>query len=307
MFVTKETPRYWVDLASATVTRRAFLAGIAGAFVACHKRGAGPDRPLLVVFGPHHAPRERDALRSTWAASSQLPLEFRIAASSNEAIDAVQSGRADAGLLSLFDYLYCAELFHIEAIAQLIRSGDRSTQAAELIVRADRGPTDLGGLAGKRVGLVDPYSITGFLLPVAHLREARVDFEPVWLGSHDEVIAAVRAGRVSAGGTYRGHAAMTPDLRVLATTTEVANEPLFVQARVSADVRSRLLRAVTAPHDPLVLGGIADATGFRAVSDDAYRSAAAIVKTAGPRTQDLVPEGWRRANEYRRPMWSFDP
>jgi hypothetical protein len=38
-----------------------------------------------------------------------------------------------------------------------------------------------------------------------------------------------------------------------------------------------------------------------------YAHALAVVKDAGKSAQDLLPGGWPRANEHRRPMWSFGP
>ena len=47
--------------------------------------------------------------------------------------------------------------------------------------------------------------------------------------------------------------------------------------------------------------------GFRPPAEGTYAAARAKVKTIGKVSEDLVPGGWVRANEHRRPLWSFDP
>lgn len=289
--------------------RRAFLAALTAACAgACSRRARpGRDRPLAIVFGPLHAPRNPEALRARLEHGSGLKLALDAVESSNAAIDRVQAGRADAGLLPLFDYLYCAEVFGVEPLVQVLREGTRATQAGELVVREDSPLHAMADLRGRRVGYVDRYSVTGFLLPAAQVREAGVSVEPEWLDSHDAVLAAVRDGRVVAGATYAGHAAMQAGLRVLASTGTIANEPVFVQRAVPADVRQAFLEALVLEHDANALAGLADATGFRAVPDGAYASALATVQTAGRRVEDMVPAGWTRANDHRRPLWSYAP
>lgn len=295
-------------LPPSLLSRRGFLGALVLACAAC-RRGAsraGFDRPFVIVFGPQHAPKDPEALRAQWSAASGLQLAFRIARTSTEAVDAIQSQKADAGLLSLFDYLYCADVFDVEPVAQVVRAGDRLTHAGELVVRADAALADLEALRGRRVGYVDASSITGFLLPAARLQERGVSVEPVWLGSHEEVVRAVRDGRVAAGATY-AERPLDPALRVLTSTGNIANEPVFVQPTVPSDVREALVTALSAAHAPNVIAGLADITGFRRPAQGAYSDAVAMVKAAGRRVEDLVPGGWPRANEHRRPSWSFGP
>jgi phosphonate transport system substrate-binding protein len=294
---------------ASSISRRTFLAALAIACAACPAPRAEPgrDRPLVVVFGPQHAPRNSEALRARLARASGLELEFRTAASSSAAIDLVQAGRADAGLLPLFDYLFCADVFGVEPLAQVLRDGGRTTHTGELVVLAGSELRGVSDLRGRRVGYVDRFSVTGFILPAAQIREAGVAVESVWLGSHAAVLAAVRDDRVAAGATYSGHAATDPRLRVLASTGTIANEPVFVQASMPADVRQALRNALLAERGPSVLGGLAGATGFRAPPAGTYEAALATVTSAGRRVEDLVPAGWQRANEHRRPLWSYAP
>lgn len=291
---------------SPLLSRRTVVAALALSGLACRRQVPGRDRALVIVFGPHHAPVSAELLRARLESSSTLKLELRAVKSSDEAVDLVQSGGADAALLPLFDYLFCAGVFEVEPLVQVVRH-DVVTQSSELLVPAESALRDLAGLRGQRVGYVDQYSVTGFLLPAAQLGEAGIAVEPVWLGSHDAVLAAVKEGKVAAGATYAGHSTTVSGLRVLATTGAVANEPLFVQTRVPTEVRGALKRALLAEQDAKSLEGLAEATSFRAPPAGTYESALVTLKSAGLRVEDTLEGGWLRANEHRRPAWSYGP
>jgi len=277
---------------------------------ACKRPEARPgvDRPLVIVLSPAHAPRNPESLRASLERASGLRLELRVAASSDEAIGLVQARRAEAGLLPLFDYLYCAEVFKVQPLVQLLRHGKQVASEGDLVVRSDSQLRELRQLRGLEVAFVDRYSVTGFLLPAKLLRDAAVEVKPAWLGSHDAVLEAVRSSRYAAGATYRGLSAGKPELRVLAQTPAVANEPVFVQAQLPADILLALQRAfLSLGSDAPVVAGLADVTGFGEVTAGTYETALATVRAAGRKVEDMIPGGWARANEHRRPLWSYAP
>lgn len=269
---------------------------------------AGVDRPLVISFSPAHAPAQPDLLARALERGSGLKVALRPAASGGQAVDDFQSGRADAALLSLFDFLYCAEVFHARPLAQALRRGGLDAYQGELVVRDGSDLRELAQLQGLPVAFVDRWSVTGFLLPARALREAGVEVHPAWLGSHPAVLEAVREGRFPAGATWRGHAQGQPGLRVLAQTPPVANEPLFAQAQLPEETRAALRRGLLALQaEPQALAGLADITGFRSIPEGTYESALATVRAAGQSVEALVPGGWVRANEARRPLWSYAP
>jgi phosphonate transport system substrate-binding protein len=174
-------------------------------------------------------------------------------------------------------------------------------------VRADSTAEGVAALAGKPIAVVDRWSVTGFLLPAAQLREARIPFEPLFVGSHERVLAAVREGRAAAGATFVQVPAAPEGLRVLGSTGRIANEPLFVQAKLPAAEREALARALLGIRERELLEGLAGASGFRAPAEGAWSDARARVDAAGQRVTSLVHGGWQRANEHRRPLWSYAP
>ncbi|MHB8877777.1 MAG: phosphate/phosphite/phosphonate ABC transporter substrate-binding protein [Myxococcaceae bacterium] len=276
----------------------------------CKKPDARPgiDRPLVLVFSPAHAPKNPEKLKAALERASGLRVELKAVATGEAAIDLVQAGKADSGLVPLFDYLFCADVFGVQPLVQVLRHGDRSSYAAELFTRADSELREVKGLGGKSVGFVDRYSVTGFLLPAKLLKDQGVEPEPSWLGSHDAVLEAVRSGKVAAGASYLGHSDADPGLRLLARTPEVANEPVFVRPQLPLETQASLKKAFLAlGDDPEAMAGLADVTGFRESPAGTYEAALATVNAAGLAVENMVPGGFIRANEHRRPLWSYAP
>jgi len=295
-----------------TLSRRHFLVGTGVALAlgsACKKKDprAGSERPLVIVMSPAHKPADTVGLRAFLEAHSGLRVELRQSASSEDAIDLVERQQADAGLLALFDGLFCGEVFHTEPLVQVLR-GSESTYEGEIVVLKDSDVRDLASLRGLKVGFVDRYSVTGFLLPAKTLHDQKVDVETVWLGSHEAVLAAVKDKRVAAGATFKG-ASPAEAYRSLATTPKIANEPLFVQSSVGDAERSALKKALIAlaTEGADLLRGVAGVTGFRDVPAGTYEDALVTLKSAGSSVEDVVPGGWTRANDHRRPLWSYAP
>ena len=295
-----------------SLSRRHFLVGTSLALTlgnACKKKDprAGSERPLVIVMSPAHKPSDTAGLRGFLEGHSGLRIELRQSASSEDAVDLVERQQADAGLLALFDALFCAELFRTEPLVQVVR-GAESTYEGEILVHKDSAVRDLPSLRGLKVGFVDRYSVTGFLLPAKVLHDANVEVVPVWLDSHEGVLAAVKDKRVDAGATFKG-ASAGGEYRSLATTPKIANEPLFVQPTVGDAERSALKKALLAigAEGAELLRGVAGVTGFREVPAGTYEEAKSTVNSAGSSVEDMIPGGWTRANEHRRPLWTYGP
>jgi ABC-type phosphate/phosphonate transport system substrate-binding protein len=297
------------------VGRRTLLAGLAAlplaSAVGCRRSDAraGWERPLRLAFSPAYAPHDPSGLAAALERRSRLRVEIHATRSAEQTVAEMEARAVDGALSSLFDFLFCRALFHVEPVAQVLRRGGEATQSGELVVRADSDATDVASLAGRTVAFVDGYSVTGFILAAKRLRDAKVEVVPRFSGSHEQALADVRSGAAVAAATFRGASQGFADLRVLATTSAVANEPLFVARTIPVETRLALLGALegVGAEEAGLLAGVAGVTGFRAPPAGAYEEAEQTVRAAGKSVEDLVPEGWARANEHRRPLWSYAP
>lgn len=120
-----------------------------------------------------------------------------------------------------------------------------------LVVAADSGMQDLKGLEGSAIAFPAPAAFAASLLPRAHLRQAGVDFKPVYVSSHDSVYRAVAMGLYAAGGGIERtlgniDPAVRDRLRVLWRTPEFTPHAIAAHPDVPADVVEKLRAAMVA-------------------------------------------------------------
>ncbi len=288
--------------------RRWLLALLAGAAtVACRREQIGTKSdPLVLVLSPAHGAHTGKVrqLEELLSRESGLAVEIRVAPSSEAAVRMAGSVNTDAGLLTLFDYLFARRQYGVQAALRVERSGHSLKHRGEIIVTKASGIHSLADLSGKRIAYVDRYSTTGFMLAAKELKSAGVSVTPVFTGSHQAALAALRAGTVDAAATYEGAIHDDPKLSVVAHTAFLPNEPVFFRKGLSPELRAKISRALervaSQPSGQAVLSSMADITGFSPTKDADYDEAYEIISAAGKSVQDLVPRGWLLANENQR-------
>jgi phosphonate transport system substrate-binding protein len=267
---------------------------------AARTTGAARD-PFVLVLSPGHA--TEDSARRLAAALSKetgLAVEARRAPDADDALATAGTASVDAGLRPIFEYLLLRQEFGVEARLQVLREGGRDYSGA-VLVRADGGISRLADLTGQRVAYVDRASTTGFLLPARHLAAAGVDVVPVFAGTHEAALEALRDGRVSAAATY--DRPPPPGLRRLAATGEVPNEPVFFHPRVPPATRDRVVAALlalsTSDAGRALLAETGGLTGFTPVTDAEYGSVRDLLAATQRGLADVVPGAWRLLDRGR--------
>jgi phosphonate transport system substrate-binding protein len=269
--------------------------------------------PVVMVLSPAHGsdPARVRELGAALERESGLRVDLRVAPNSESAVRMAGSPNTDVALLTLFEYLFCRQLYGTSAALRVVRKGGATTHHGEILVRADSDARSLTDLRGKTMAFVDRYSSTGFVLPSKLLLDSGVKVEPLFTGSHEAAIAAVRSGRAAAAATYAGAAAGSGDLRALARTAEIPNEPVFFRAGLGADKKRRLVAALeriaASAEGQRILGGIANIEGLVPTTDADYQSARALISSIGRSERDLVPSGWTLANEQEQKPGDLAP
>ncbi|OGR71336.1 MAG: hypothetical protein A2089_03540 [Elusimicrobia bacterium GWD2_63_28] len=284
---------------------RLLCAGILPALLlaGCSRRNEAtvgtPANPLVVVLSPAHVPSSPDALgviQSRLEAASGLSVRLDAAQSPAAAINAFSTGQADAGLLTLDEFLVAREEYKVKAELQALRRAGLSDYEGVLLTRISGGAANVEELAGKKVGFVGPYSVSGFTLPAIHLEKAGVRAQVDFSLSHEAVLKKLLAGEVLAAATYARQVSRDPGLKVLAVTGRVPNEPLVMRRGLAADKREALKAAFmslpSTPEGRQALGEVADITGFRHVQEGVYRPLHDLLRSEGKAVYDLVPDGW---------------
>lgn len=216
----------------------------------------------------HDAEARARQLEAHLTAALQRETEVYVAATYEQLARDLLSGKTDAAWAPPF---VCAriEAMGVRVLLRGVRAG-ASTYRAALVVKADSALT-LEGLAGTVAAWSDRDSVGGYLLPMAFLRErklepaklfARQDF----VGSYRKALEAVLAGEAAvtsvfapaakAGlGETTGLDEVWPEdaarFRVLAFTEEAPNDGVAVSMSAAAALVTDLEKALLAlPHSP---------------------------------------------------------
>lgn len=258
-----------------------------------------PANPLVVVLSPAYVPASGDALavlKGLLEKSSGLSVEVKAARSKGAAISAFDGDAADAALLSLEEFLVAREEFWVRAELQALRGAGLSDYEGVLLTRKTGGAASVADLAGKKIGFVGPYSVSGFTLPAIFLEKAGVKPAPEFTASHEEALKKLVNGDFLAVATYARQASKAPGLKVLAVTGKVPNEPLVFRRGLYDDKRAALKKAFqdlsSTAAGRKALSALADITGFRQADQEAYKPLHELLLKSGKPVYDLVPEGW---------------
>jgi phosphonate transport system substrate-binding protein len=263
--------------------------------------------PFVVVLSPGHGKNAAAVrqLESELTRQAGAAFELRTASSGDDAVRMATAAGTDGALLTIFEYLFARHIWKVEAELRVLRNGGKRAYHGDIVALRDGATKTVADLRGRTIAYVDRYSTTGFLLAAKLLKDQGVEAKPSFTGSHEAALAAVREGKAAAAATYADAVRVVPDLRSLAKTDPVSNEPLFVRADLEPARRRALTSAVLAAaateRGKQALAGIAGIEGFEPVTDQAYTQAFELVSRAGHAVQELVPRGWVLANEKARP------
>ncbi|MCX5784400.1 MAG: PhnD/SsuA/transferrin family substrate-binding protein [Elusimicrobia bacterium] len=259
-----------------------------------------PGNPLVVLLSAPYIPSDSrkslDFIERYLSTNTAMSVEVRTAEDSVDAIEQFGAKKADAGILTLDEYLVAREEHAVHADLQVLRGKGASKYEGVILVRAEDKIKDVSGLAGKKISFSNPYSVSGFLLPSIYLKKAGVQILPGFAASHDVSIQKLIQGEVDAAATYYNMALRNPKLRILAKTGTVPNEPVIARNGLLPAKRKAIMAAFetlgNTPEGRDALSHIADITGFVPVKEESYRQTHELILSAGKSVYDLLPEGW---------------
>lgn len=124
-----------------------------------------------------------------------------------------------------------------------------------IVVRKDSAIRSIEELEQQTIAFPSPNAMAASLYPRALLAEQfNLSFQPMYVGTHENVYRAVLLRRAAAGGGVVRTLETEPEelksqLRILYTTPGVAPHPLVAHPRVPAVVRERLTTAIIKLHN----------------------------------------------------------
>lgn len=226
------------------------------------------DRPFVFLFAPTIGQDRPDddgralPLRRYLEESLGRPVEMIVATSYADTLTALRSGGADAAMLGEYATRRAEQEGGVEPLVAPVSADETApTYRSVIVTRLDSGIHDLAALRGTGFGLVDEQSTSGYLVPRAMLREARldpdIDVSVHLFGSHRAVVEAVIRGDIGAGAAHESRlkppgperAPEYARLRVLARSRPIPLGPLVVRSSLDAATRSRLSEAMLRVHE----------------------------------------------------------
>lgn len=119
-----------------------------------------------------------------------------------------------------------------------------------IVVREDSPIKTVQDLMGKSIAFPDPHAMAASLYTRALLSEKHhLEFESIYVGTHENVYRSVYLGRSDAGGgiyrTLEGeHPELRNQLRVVFETPRLPSHPLIAHPRVPEALRQKLVDAI---------------------------------------------------------------
>lgn len=288
-----------------------FAAGCGGNY----KPGAlgSPDNPIQMAFVPSGDPIKialaARELADALAEKTGQNIEIRIPVSYADVLNDLDKGRVQIVWLSPLAYVYASDSLGAEA-ALLIERDGRTDYTGVIITRNDSGIGSLEDLKGRAFAFVDPISTSGSLYPKQLLQNAGIDpekdLQPLYSGSHTQVVVDVYNGKAAAGAVHGGEKTdardrareTLPDVkqvtRIIARTEAIPNDNVTftkdLPENARKNIRKALLDLSKTEDGKRILQAMADIDGLAEVKDEAYNPVRELIKSRGLDIKKIIEE-----------------
>lgn len=287
--------------------------------------------PLKLAFMPAPVEEEVKAgarlVADTLSKSSGLKVELVIAKSYMTVIDGLASRAIDIAFLNSLGYLLSHDWSGTKAIFQLKGEDGKSVYKTAIIARADSGIKGLEDINGKTFAFTDPYSMSGYLMPLYLLNEKGIKpAKTVFAGGFSDVVEMVYSGRADAGAIYyaehdpdgRIHDArvklvdkypdMVDKVAVIALSPPIPTTPVVFRKGLMPDVVKKLEGAFGALNTDQEAMGLLykmyGAKGILKADEKSYDGIRDILKKLGKNTEEVVPGA---VDFYKTHVWDVVP
>jgi phosphonate transport system substrate-binding protein len=235
------------------------------------------------------------ALADTLSRAVGIPVEVEVFDNYESLVAALEAGELEMALLPPLAYVQAkAKMRCLRPLRSIVVSG-HVMYRGYVMVRNDGLIVTPKDLKGKRLALVERWSSSGYLFPMAWLMSSNLHPTQdlgsiVFTKSHDECIKAVLEGQTDACGTFEGalekarrQGLPVQRLKVLGITGRIPNDAVVVHPKVSNTVRDNIDKALdrlntTTPEGRLALAPLLDITGFALTDDQFYDPVRVVLK-----------------------------
>jgi phosphonate transport system substrate-binding protein len=213
------------------------------------------------------------------------PVKFQVAKDYDTAVNLLIEGKVDLAQLGALTYIKAKQRDpQIQAIvAPIEKTTGRPWYTSVIVVKSDSGINTLKDLKGKRFAFVSKSSTSGYLVPLAELKDMGIDpeqdlAEVEYAGSHDKVKEELISGNVDAiADDKRSYIAqqkagkLNPaKYKIIWESQPIPNTPIVASSKLSLQLRTALKKAfVNAPEGFIDITG-SESAGYTLVQDEDY-------------------------------------
>lgn len=250
---------------------RALIAGLGMAAIAGFTMAASAEGTLNVQFVPTNNDGSMEAKTGPFAdyLSEKLGMDVNVTLATDYStiVEAMASGKVDLGIMPPAAYVQARNLDAAEAIlsSQLVKYDEdteepiegeyTSTFKGEVLVKADSDMESLEDLKGKKIATLSPNSASGYVYPVAEMKDLGIDpLTDCTLTTVNDIpseMTAVLNGQQDAcfvfqGARYVFSSKFTDydlykDLKVLYLTDgDIPNDAIAVQPSMDDDLKAQI-------------------------------------------------------------------
>lgn len=250
---------------------RALIAGLGMAAIAGFTMAASAEGTLNVQFVPTNNDGSMEAKTGPFAdyLSEKLGMDINVTLATDYStiVEAMASGKVDLGIMPPAAYVQARNLDAAEAIlsSQLVKYDEdteepiegeyTSTFKGEVLVKADSDMESLEDLKGKKIATLSPNSASGYIYPVAEMKDLGIDpLTDCTLTTVNDIpseMTAVLNGQQDAcfvfqGARYVFSSKFTDydlykDLKVLYLTDgDIPNDAIAVQPSMDEDLKAQI-------------------------------------------------------------------
>ncbi|SAY39205.1 Phosphonate ABC transporter phosphate-binding periplasmic component (TC 3.A.1.9.1) [Candidatus Synechococcus spongiarum] len=261
---------------------------------------SAPVKTLVVALVPDEDAatviQDNQGLKSYLEITLDVPVELVVSTDYSTLIEAATRNKSNLTYFGPLSYVIArSRATFLEPFAVRLKDG-ASTYKAVLIGNREQGIDSFDAVRGQTVALGDPASTGSRLFPQLRLAEAglqpNVDYQPVFLGTHDAVAKAVERGTAAAGGLSQviyeklvEQGTINPDkLVVLGTSSAIPQYPWTMGSGLNEELRQAIKQSFYNLKDPALLQPLR-ADGFVPAQDsdyDSIRHAARVLELSLP-------------------------
>ena len=213
-------------------------------------------KPLYIGFIPQgnavFMVKKWEPLADYLSKELDMPVETVFRSSYREIISAFSNGGMDICLTGAFMYVLTRQETDVRPLVRRKKFGTSSYHSL-VIVRKDTGIRSIGDLQGKIFAFTDKESTTGYLLPVAMMRQrgildlARYFSEVIYTGNHDSVLLAVHTrsadGAAMSSTRWRPENPKVSDLRIIWKSEPILLGPVSIRGGLDQELAERIKEA----------------------------------------------------------------